>query len=868
MKGPREIGPYRIEERLGIGGMGEVWRAWDERLARSVAVKLIRPEASENDVARERFRREARAAAALSHPAIVQIHDLVSSDEGEALVMELVEGEPLSRRIADGPLAIDEAVRLGKEIAEGLAAAHARGLLHRDLKTENVMVTRDGHAKILDFGLAKRLDSEASLTQSAMVVGTFRSMSPEQARGLPLDPRSDLFSLGVLLYETLTGQSPFRGASAPDTLTRICTARQAPVREVRPEVPAALSGLVDRLLEKDPDLRPQSARQVAAALAGLGGPAGSVFEMPDEEATRLEGEAPPTALRSDRVPDLSSPGHYFLAGRWKWGLVAVILAVLAGGLAALLLRHPPEPLYVAVLKPRTPEQVDRERSGPMASGVRLALLRSLRSFEGVFPLGPEQVDEVSGSVAEVARMLAASEVITSSLECDTEVCSVSLSRVRGQDGSLLWSQSFAVPLDRSTLLPEVVQGHLRKIYSDRRMRDAGPNLEVREKDYAEFLRLFRSFDSKEEAELPVEALLKRLEALRASSPRFLDAYLFEVELREYRFRTARDPIDLQKASDLLLQARELDPGNPGIAYRQFDVFLLGRQLDRAEEALAELEDLQPGDATLLARRARLLELRGETRQALAAMETAARRLPSWKHLFWAADMEYRAGRIDEARRYLQQLLARSPGNYVGQSKLAEIELMSGSPRRAAELYAGLVSRSPQFEELTNLGLACFLLGRYPEAEQRYRQALALAPRNPFAVLNLADVTLLRGKEPEARALYGRVLESVESDPTASANAQLLTVQAQALAHLGRNREAVEAVQKALRLAPDNPQTAYEASLVYSVLGDRVSALFNAEKALDQGFDPRWFAFPWFEPLRTSPELRRRLERAPGAAPAS
>src|SRR4051794_8244555 len=256
---PQTIGPYTLGERLGTGGMGEVYQAYDERLDRWVAIKLVRSDQLDKPTVRERFRREARAAAGLSHPAIVQIHDVVESDESDAIVMELVDGEPLASRIARGPLPVGEAVRISREIAEGLAAAHAKGLIHRDLKPENVMIAADGRARILDFGLAKRLEGEAALTADQRVLGTFRSMSPEQAHGLPLDLRSDLFSFGLLLYEMLSGRSPFEGRSALETLTRICTHRQTPLREVEPAIPAPLSTLVDRLLEKEPARRPQSA---------------------------------------------------------------------------------------------------------------------------------------------------------------------------------------------------------------------------------------------------------------------------------------------------------------------------------------------------------------------------------------------------------------------------------------------------------------------------------------------------------------------------------------------------------------------------------------------------------------------------------
>ena len=285
---PERVGPYRLAGRLGRGGMGEVYRAFDERLEREVAVKLIRPESAGDSLARERFRREARAAASLNHPAIVQIYDIVETAAGDAIVMELVSGETLASLLRAGPLDPEQVLDLGTEIALGLAAAHSRGVIHRDLKPENVMVTEAGHAKILDFGLAKLSPpageaagrtGESSLSFAGSVLGTYRSMSPEQARGLALDPRSDLFSFGGLLYEALTGRAPFAGDTVLETLTRICTVRQPPVVELRPEVPAALSSLVDRLLEKDPGDRPESAAAVTSALGDLGGTRASGASM-------------------------------------------------------------------------------------------------------------------------------------------------------------------------------------------------------------------------------------------------------------------------------------------------------------------------------------------------------------------------------------------------------------------------------------------------------------------------------------------------------------------------------------------------------------------------------------------------------------
>lgn len=270
---PERVGPYRLESRLGVGGMGAVYRAYDQRLERPVAIKHILPEAASDEKARERLRREARAVASLNHPAIVQIFDIVEMEEGDWIVMELVEGQTLHRLASRGRLELGQAVYLGREIAEGLAEAHSKGIVHRDLKTENVMVTLSGHAKILDFGLAKQMwkgKAEGSISVQGSILGTGRAMSPEQAMGEMISHRSDLFSLGSLLYETTTGQPPFLGSSIFHTLAQVCSDRQKPARELNPRVPPELSKLIDELLEKNPKNRPASAGEVADRLATLG----------------------------------------------------------------------------------------------------------------------------------------------------------------------------------------------------------------------------------------------------------------------------------------------------------------------------------------------------------------------------------------------------------------------------------------------------------------------------------------------------------------------------------------------------------------------------------------------------------------------
>jgi eukaryotic-like serine/threonine-protein kinase len=227
-----KLGPYVIQELLGTGGMGEVYRASDSRLGREVAVKVLLASLSPDEEHLQRFAQEAHAVAALNHPNILAIFDTGSHDGSPYLVSELLEGETLRKKLAAGPIPPRKAVDYASQIANGLAAAHERGVIHRDLKPENIFVTRDGRAKILDFGLAKLRLREApageagtqptqSVTRPDAVVGTPAYMSPEQVRGGAIDARTDIFSLGVVLSEMLSGQSPFRCDSAVETMNAI-----------------------------------------------------------------------------------------------------------------------------------------------------------------------------------------------------------------------------------------------------------------------------------------------------------------------------------------------------------------------------------------------------------------------------------------------------------------------------------------------------------------------------------------------------------------------------------------------------------------------------------------------------------------------
>ena len=342
-----DLGPYRLEELLGQGGMGAVYRAVDQRLGRRVAIKHLPPAVAGDQTRRRRFRHEAATLARLSHPAIVQIFDLLEQDDGDWIVMELVEGPTVAELLDRGPLPLPQVLDVGRQVAEGLGEAHDRGILHRDLKAENVMLRRSGRASagratILDFGIAKMLAEEVAdpdLSKPGQVLGTPHVMSPEQVRGLPLDARSDLFSLGILLYEMATGEPPFRGTSKHDTLQRIAARPHRPVIERRPETPASLSALIDRLLEKSPGDRPASAYQVAEELAGIAAqteepPPSSPATVWREELT-LESQPPLTEWTPDPRP------RWWHLPRRRLSLVLLLAAVVAIAVTSWAWRRTP-----------------------------------------------------------------------------------------------------------------------------------------------------------------------------------------------------------------------------------------------------------------------------------------------------------------------------------------------------------------------------------------------------------------------------------------------------------------------------------------------------------------------------------------------
>ena len=421
-----QLGPYKIDAKLGEGGMGEVFRATDTRLHRTVAIKMLRGQGSTDPSARERFQREARAASALNHPNICTVHDIGEADGQPYLVMECLEGETLRDRLLRGKLPFPELLDLGMQVADALDAAHSHGIVHRDIKPANIFITKRGQAKVMDFGLAKMNlpigdDGETApmVTELGVAMGTVAYMSPEQARGEPLDARTDLFSFGGMLYEMAAGVRPFRGPSTALVFEAILNRDPVAVTELRPELPGKLDEIIRRLLVKDRDLRMQTAAELLADLKGL----------KTEPASGVQ------------VPAAAQPSRKrIVAG------IAAVAVVAAGGVAAhrtlgSLLRTQIHSMAVLPFENRSGDSAQDY----FADGLTGALTTEFGRIQELRVSSQGTAAKYRGakkSAAEIGRELNTDAVLEGSVARTGDRVRIAAELIRASNGRPIWAQTY------------------------------------------------------------------------------------------------------------------------------------------------------------------------------------------------------------------------------------------------------------------------------------------------------------------------------------------------------------------------------------------------------------------------------------------
>lgn len=397
----QKLGAYQLLDRLGAGGMGEVWKAEDPRLGRTVAIKILPPAVAADHESILRMQREARTAAQLYHPNIATIHS-IEEDAGQLfIVMEYVQGDPLTKLIESRKLSEADVCRIGRGVAEALAEAHEKGIVHRDIKPDNIIVNGQ-RVKVLDFGIAKRVGVEmgttssdaptAFVTQQGMIVGTVHYMSPEQALGKPLDARSDIFSLGVVMYEAVTGQRPFGGETITDTITRIVRDEPAAPSRLNPAISPGFNAIIQRCLRKNRDERFGSAAELSSALDQQLGRAST--ELMTAPTVVKPVVALPTVI--EEKPRKSRA--------WIWAVV--IALVVLGALAALRARRrvtasaaapvavtathaaPPQPAQSTVSVTAPPAVIEEEKPKPKPAPEPARVQETQQRTEPPPPIAP------------------------------------------------------------------------------------------------------------------------------------------------------------------------------------------------------------------------------------------------------------------------------------------------------------------------------------------------------------------------------------------------------------------------------------------------------------------------------------------------
>jgi eukaryotic-like serine/threonine-protein kinase len=824
---------YTVIEEIGAGGMGQVYKALDRKLGKPVALKLIRPHVAARAGGPERFRRELALAREVTHPNVCRVHDLGEIDGILYISMEYIEGQTLDRLVQSvGHLSPRQTISLGRQICAGLEAVHERSIVHRDLKPGNIVIGRNGQALVMDFGMAYQYGDQR-LTDAGVVLGTMAYLSPEQARGQPTDPRSDVYAVGLMLYEMLTGRRPPGDGVVLPLALRESGERCPPPSRFAPEVHAALDGVVMRCLEREPARRYGSALELEQALAHAG--------------TALSSASSP-------LPTRARPSRSWTA------LVAAVVAVAAA--AAVLVRHPWDrpttpaaPRSVAVLPLAYEGPKEKAYLKDVLPLVMTEGLKASRRLQ-VAPFASSRTFGADDDARLVARQLGVQAVVQGRVGVQGDRYDLAV-RTTGDDGRMIWTRT--IQGDIGGLLPRADQltAEMTGALGGEAAAGGASRPPQALEDYLAGRALLEGWDVDRNYARAEQAFRKAI----AADPTFAEAHAMLAMALWKHYRETREAERVREALESAQRAVSLAPALPE-AHLALGIVELGR--GRSAEAAGSFQraqDLAPADDAVCRWIAEAYAALGRNAEAESMYRRAIDLRPSyWENYNSQGTFFLTQGKLPAAKGMFQRVIELRPESDIGYTNLAGTYLFGGELKEAEPLLHAALRIKPSAAVHNNLGFVYYSTGRFDEAAREFRLAVEdLESANRWG--GLGDAYRQLGRFTEARQAYGRAIELGQAQLRVNPrDGQARGALAIWLAGDGRCDQARTEAERAARDAAADPTVHYYAAVASSICADRDGAVRHAVRAVEGGVEADVRTNPDLRPLLTDPALKKALRR--------